>query len=211
MKLKKIFFGCGILAAILFIATDLLAGTFWRNYNFISQSISELSAVGSPTRQFVLISNLICDLLLIIFSYGIYREAEKYLTLKITAVFIFGNALLTAISTIFFPMRLGEIPTPNSVNVLIMMSAMFCFVLAILFGVVAFKNEFRFYSIGTLLAYAILTLLGIFVIPRINPAYPMVRTGIQERVMVMGYLLWLLILSIKFLRDPSKNQNPSDQ
>ena len=47
--LQKILLSCGILAALLYLGTDWLAGRLLRGYSFAVQSISELSAAGSPT------------------------------------------------------------------------------------------------------------------------------------------------------------------
>ena len=47
---------CGIAAALVFVVMNVLAGSLWgvlspgHSYNYVSQSISELSAIGAPTR-----------------------------------------------------------------------------------------------------------------------------------------------------------------
>jgi hypothetical protein len=40
----------GILAAVLYVAMTLLVGLLWDGYSAADQTISELSAVGAPTR-----------------------------------------------------------------------------------------------------------------------------------------------------------------
>jgi hypothetical protein len=198
--LPKFMFLCGIFAGLLFIGTDLLAGNLWKGYNFTSQSISELSAFDAPTRLFVLFSNFIYYSFLITFGVGIWKTAGQNRILRTTAGLILGNAVVTVITSVFFPMRLGESASINSIHVMLMMAAMLCFLLAIGFGAALFKNWFRFYSIGTLLAYLALTILGLFVFPRLARGDPVSRVGIQERVMVLGYLLWVVMLAVNLLR-----------
>lgn len=48
--LRKVLLVCGILAALAQVGTDLLGGMLWKGYNFASQAISELTAIGAPTR-----------------------------------------------------------------------------------------------------------------------------------------------------------------
>ena len=61
---------CGILSPLLYLATDRLAGRLLNGYSFASQSMSELSAAGSPTRSLVLSLNLVAALLMIAFGVG---------------------------------------------------------------------------------------------------------------------------------------------
>jgi hypothetical protein len=46
--LQKILLGCGILASLLKVGTDLLAGLTTKGYSFVLHSISNLSALGAP-------------------------------------------------------------------------------------------------------------------------------------------------------------------
>ena len=41
---------CGIIASVLYIATDMFAATLWEGYSYTAQQVSELSAIGAPTR-----------------------------------------------------------------------------------------------------------------------------------------------------------------
>ena len=44
---------CGALAAVLFIGTDIAAATlFYPGYDYSAQQVSELSAIGAPSRSF---------------------------------------------------------------------------------------------------------------------------------------------------------------
>src|SRR3712207_5080593 len=69
-KLRKVLLICGILASLLYVATDIVAGMLWEGYSFSTQAISELSAIGAPTRSLVVTLGLIYDVLLI--AFGLY-------------------------------------------------------------------------------------------------------------------------------------------
>lgn len=189
-------FFCGILASMLFVATDILAGMLWDGYSFTSQSISELSAIGAPTRSLVLPLNLLFNALLIAFGLGIWGGSRKR-AMRVIAGLLLGNAVISFIVVIFFPMHLGE--AVSAVHLVLMaVNVIFIQMLAIVFGAFAFRNWFRFYSIGTLLAFLALTIFGVFVAPQIIAGPPQI--GLQERVMAYGVLLWQAMLSIASLR-----------
>jgi hypothetical protein len=44
---------CGLLSSLLYIATDILGGLRYDGYSFTSQAISELAAIGAPSKPFV--------------------------------------------------------------------------------------------------------------------------------------------------------------
>jgi hypothetical protein len=51
--LRKILLVCGILAALLYVGSDILAAMRWEGYSYTAQTVSELRAVGAPTRAFL--------------------------------------------------------------------------------------------------------------------------------------------------------------
>lgn len=188
-SLNKVLIICGILAPLLFIFTDILAGILYTGYNFIYQSLNELSAVGAPTRSLVVLLNLVYNLILIAFVLGIWVSSDRNRLLRITALMILGNAIVTLIWA-FFPMQLGE--APSNINVVLGALSMIFFLLAIGFGAATYKNWFRLFSIGILATFLILAIFGFIVATS--------SIGAQERTMTYSYVLWLAVLSILLLR-----------
>ena len=45
---------CGILGSILYLFADVIGGLIWQGYSHASQGVSELMAVGAPSRPLVL-------------------------------------------------------------------------------------------------------------------------------------------------------------
>jgi hypothetical protein len=190
---------CGILAALLWVGTDIVAGTLWDGYNFISQSISDLSAIGSPTRLFVFPLNLVCNILFIAFGLSVWRLAGRKRSLRLMASMVVGNAVLSGLASAFFPNHLGEAASSNNIGVILGAAGMFLSLLAIGFGAAAYRNWFRFLSIGILLTFLVLTILGLLR-PQIAEGQPVSLVGLQERTMAYGYLLWVLVLAVVLLR-----------
>jgi len=198
--LQKVLLTFGILASLLKVGTDVLAGKMWKGYSFVSQSISELSAIGAPTRSLVLPLDLMYDVLMIAFSVGIWQLAGQNLLMRIVAGLIAGNAVISSFVSLFLPMRIGQDASfsASTIHVVLMAIGVFFFLLAMGLGGAANRNWFRYYSFGTLLAYLVLAIAR-FLIPDQTTAagLPVLTVGIQERTMALGYLLWVVALAIQ--------------
>lgn len=201
---------CGIAAALLFVVMNVLAGSLWgvlqtgRRYDYISQSIDELSAIGSPTRALASALSILYGLLLTAFGIGAWLLGHGNPALRICAALVIACALLGLLAAIFLPMRIGDAAGApvNARRVIAMATGLLCMLLAMVAGAVAFDNWFRIYSLATLALFAVLTVLGIFVLPRLAPG-PAVRIGIQERTMMFFILLWVVLLALALWRGPA--------
>lgn len=196
---RKALLLCGILAPLLFLVTDLLANAVWQEYNPVTQSISELSAPGAPTRALAVPLIVLYYVLIAAFGLGVWGAAGQTRALRITAGLIAGNGIL-GLAALFFPMYPSE-PAgilPNILNTVILGLSTLSILLAIASGVFSFRDWFRWYSLGTLLAFVVLTLVGIWIAPGIDTGGP--RIGVQERTMVYGCLLWVMVLAVLLLQ-----------
>jgi len=199
--LKKVLLICGILASLLYVSTDILAGMLWEGYSFTDQAISELSAIGVPTRPLVVPLLTIYVVLVIAFGLGVWRSAGRNRALRVTGGLLIIIGLI-GLAWTPFPMHLGE-PVSSLANIMHSIFAgiqVLFILLATGFGAVAYRNWFRFYSIGTILA---LLLTGVVAFGLAaagqNPLTPP-WFGVIERINVYGYLLWQVMLAIIILR-----------
>jgi hypothetical protein len=108
-RLQKPLLICGLLTLVVFVLTDALAGTLWDGYNFTTQSINELSAIGAPTRPLVVLLNLIYYALAIAFGLGVgvYGRARQT---RITPNLNLANFLQNFVLCLFDHNSLQEIP-----------------------------------------------------------------------------------------------------
>lgn len=195
-RLRKPLLASGIAASLLFVGTDLLAGSLSEGYSFYAQSISELAAVGAPTRPLVVPLQLTYDVLMIAFGLGVWATAGHRRAARVTAAMVMGNAATAAVFRLF-PMHVGE--PAGTANVALGATSMVLFVLAIASGAVAYRGWFRIYSIATLTAYVTLAVWG-SLRGSAAPADAGASVGIQERTMVLGYLAWVILLAVALLR-----------
>jgi hypothetical protein len=198
-SLTRILLILGILAVFLNIIMDVLSVSLWKGYDFKTQSISVLSAIGSPVRKIALPLTIITQLLMIAFAIGIWIAAAKNPLIRVMAGLLVGCAFLSLIGHAIFPLRVGE-TTVNTLNLIPMATSVILFLAAMSIGATAFHNWFRYFTIALLLAYLLMTILGALVFPRLSaiPAKP--TTGLQERTMLYSYLVWVLLLAIEMLK-----------
>ena len=200
-RMSRFFLVCGILSSLLYVGTDILAGMLLEGYHFASRSASELSAFGASTRPLVLPLELAADVLLIAFALGVWISAGNR-ALRVTAGLLAANAITALVAIAFFPMHPGEAVSTfaNTMNVVLMGVSVLFLLGAMVFGAVAYRNWFRFYSIGTFLVFFVEDILATLGSPQAIAGQPGPLVGIQERTMIYGCLLWVVVLAIVLLR-----------
>jgi len=201
--LQKVLLSCGVLAPLLYLGTDLLAGKLLKGYSFSSQSMSELGAAGSPTRPLVVGLTLVASVFMFAFGVGVWRVAGPAIMPRVVAGLIIGNAVAGLIANLFFPNQYGVRPEFGTPGVLLMFLSVLCFVLAMVFGAVAFHGWMRILSIAIPAAYVLLAILR-FATAAPAGAGTEELIGTQERTMGYSFLLWEMALSIYLLLLSSK-------
>ena len=195
---NKILLSCGLIAALLYLGTDLLAGRLIKGYSFSAQSMSELGAAGSPTRPLVVTLSLLATIFMLAFSIGVWRAAGAAILPRIVAGLIIGNAVAGLIATIFFPNTYGVRPEFSTLPVLVMFVSVLCFFLAIIVGAVAFHGWMRIISIAIPVSYVLLAAFR-FVTAASSAAGTNGLVGVQERTMSYSFLAWIACLAIYLL------------
>ncbi|HOR01008.1 MAG TPA: DUF998 domain-containing protein [Anaerolineae bacterium] len=193
---------CGILAALLYAGTDILAGLLTRGYNLAAQSASALSAVGAPARPLVLPLNVVAHALLIAFAVGVWSSADRNWALRAMACLLAGNALLALVATAFFPPHIAEAGNlvDNAPFVTLMATSVLCFVLAIAFGAAGNHNWLRYGSLGVLLLFVGGGILAALISRAAPGSRPEPLVGAQQRTMIYAEMLWLALQAVVLLR-----------
>jgi hypothetical membrane protein len=201
--LLKVSLICGILASLIYVATDIVAGMLWEGYSFTSQAISELSAIGAPTRSLVVTLGIIYDLLLIAFGLCVWViAADKRPALRLIGGLLLGIGAIGFVWTLF-PMHLrgAEMTFTDTMHWTIAGVVVLLILLMIAVGVIAYRKWFRLYSIGTLVTLLVVGMWSIFVGgAQIAAQQSTPFFGVMERITVYGYLAWVAVLAIVLLR-----------
>ena len=190
---------CGIIAPLLNFITDRIVGGQIKGYSFSAQSISELSAIGSPKRTLFIILSFIVCLFITSFGIGVWIVSEQSILIRIIGLLIIGNSIFGLIATIFFPIQYGKRPKFLNIGVLIMFFSVLFFIFAIIIGAIAINGWFRIFSIAIPIAYILLAILRYATTSKRNNSNTVSLIGSQERTMSYSYLLWVVVFAFYLL------------
>lgn len=200
INIRVALLSCGIIASVIYGASDIILGLTLSDYRFDAQSASVLNAFGTSTRPVMVVTNLIAGILLFIFSLGIWITSEQDWQMRLVAIMISGNAIFSMVASTFFPMHLDQPmnSSANKMNVILMFLSVFFYLLAIITGVFANHNWFRYVSLGIILLYIVLFILGTVIgknrLTVFGEHGPLV--GIQERTMIYTWQIWLILQAV---------------
>jgi hypothetical protein len=85
---RRILLACGILSSLLYAAMLVIVAMQSEGYSSASQTVSELSAIGAPTRVLWVTLGIIWTLLVIAFGFGIRVSARGNRSLRVVGVLL---------------------------------------------------------------------------------------------------------------------------
>jgi hypothetical membrane protein len=208
---RQALLACGVLSSLLYVFTDVLGGLRYEGYSFASQAISELGAIGAPSKSLVDPLFIAYNVLAAAFGIGVFRAAatgQNSALRVVGAMLLIYGAIGLAASAVagptFFAMHqrgTGSV-ADDSPHIILTGVLVFFLLVAMGFGTLALGRRFRVYTLATIviaLAFGALTALYA---PRVAANQPTPGMGIVERIDVYASMLWLAVLSIALLRRP---------
>ena len=202
-KVQMILLICGIFSSLLYVAMNIFVAMQYEGYNSASQTVSELSAIDSPTRSLWVSLAIVYALLMIAFGWGVWKSAARNRRLRIV-----GRAMIVNVIIGLFwpPMHQREVlaagggTLTDTLHIVFTMITVPLFLLAIGFGAAAFGKRFRIYSIVTIVVLIVFGVLTGFDSPRMEADLPTPWIGVWERISIGAYMLWVVVLAIVLLR-----------
>jgi hypothetical protein len=201
--LRKFLLVCGIVSSVLYVAMNVFVPMQYDGYSSMSQAVSELSAVGAPTRRLWVSLAIPYSVLFAAFGWGVWMTAGRNRRLRVVGGLILAQAL---IGLAWPPMHQREVLAAGAGTLTDTMHIVFSFVtLAFMlvsmgFGAAALGSWFRVYTVATIVIFlAFGTLTGLEG-PRISANEPTPWIGVWERINIAAYMAWVMVLSIVLLR-----------
>ena len=178
----------GFIIPIVFWGTTIICGLMTENYNHLTNMVSELGAIGTKTQHIFTIGLVLSSILSVLFTIGLYKTAKEIGVKTIPILFILTFSFSIFGAAIFsFPLRLHGIL--GSPSMLLPLSPLF----ALIFWKTQAIRDIKLAS-GLLLLIMILGFLTF--IPNVMDNY----FGLKQRFFHIGWTLWFIYLSQRFLR-----------
>jgi len=203
--LKKILLIGGILSSLLYVAMNIFVAMQYQGYNSASYTVSELSAIGAPTRSLWTGWAFLYTFLVIAFGWGIFKSAGTNRAIRIMGILILIYGAL-GFGWHFAPMHQREIlaagggTLSDTMHLVLSFVTVLLMLMAIGLGATAFGEMFRFYSIISLVMLLIFGILTGLEAPDVESNQPTPLIGVWERINIGIFLLWVVILAIILLR-----------
>jgi len=193
---------CGILSPLLYAVADTLTGLQWDSYSFRDQTISELGAIGAPSRFLFTLLLIPAYLLLVIFGVGIWQSAETRRRLKIAAglLIAFGVIAVTLGPFVSMHLRGSEQGLAGTLHLVEGGLEMLILLMAMLFASGAFDRKFLIYSIATIALMLIFGAWSGMDASLLEAGKPTPWLGVKERIMWYAYQLWFIALALRLLQ-----------
>jgi hypothetical protein len=175
----------------------------YTGYSIQTQTISELSAIGAPTREIWVALCIPYTVLLIAFGWGIWLSSRNNWKLRLVgALFIFD-----AIFCGFWPpmhMRVdlaaGKGSLTDNLHIAWTFVHLCLILLAIGFAAISLGRKFRIYSILTVIVFLVFGALTSVEAPGLDKNEPTPFIGIWERINIAAYMIWISVLALVLLK-----------
>lgn len=199
--LLTVLLACGIAVAVVQIAGDALAAASYPGYSYLNQAVSELSAIGAPTRTLLVVVGAVYEALVFAFAIGVWRTAGDKRSLRPTAVLL-GLFAVNAFVWSFFPMqqRGSEMAATDVGHIVGAAVQVLTIVAFIAFGSGADRKWFRIFSVVMIAAILAAGAIAGSQAGRIAEGLSTPWLGSLERVSFYGPSIWILGLAVVLLK-----------
>jgi len=205
---RTILLVCGILSSLLYVAMNVVVPMQWEGYSSVSQTVSELSAIGAPTRSLWVWLAVPYTILTAAFGLGVWMSARRNVPLRIVGGVIVANAL---IGLAWPPMHqravlaAGGGTLTDTLHIAWTVATNLLFMLAIGCGAAALGKRFRLYSIATMVSLVGFGVLTSMDAPQLEANLPTPWMGVWERLAIGVFLTWIVVLATALLRTPQRD------
>ncbi len=201
--MRRILLFCGVLSPLVYAVADSLAGLHWEGYSFRDQAISELGAIGAPSRPLFGAFLIPTYLLLTAFGIGVWQAANGRRRIRVTAGLLVGLGILALTVGQFVPMRPRgtEQGLTGALHLIEGGVAMLMVFGAMGFAATVFNRRFHLYTIATIAVVLVFGAWSGMEAPRLEAGLATPWLGVKERTFWYAYQLWFMVLAFTLLRE----------
>jgi Protein of unknown function (DUF998) len=211
--IANVLLACGAISSILYVlAIDVVAALRHPGYhNYTSQMVSELFAVGAPTRNLLIWLNIPYNLLVFLFAAGVWAAAGTRRPARLLSAALAAYGAASTAGLLLFPMDLrGTVDSQRDPRHIALTIVMSIFIVAAM-GVGAYVHglRFRLYTFATIVTVVGFGGLAGFLARPMPAATP--GLGLAERVNIYATMLWFAALGISLWRIRSQASSDNSE
>jgi hypothetical membrane protein len=194
-----------MLSPLLYAVSDGVAGMQWEGYSFRDQTISELGAIGAPSRPLFTALLVVVYALMVAFGVGIRKAADGNRRLHIVGGLIIALGVMALTIGQYASMRprgteQGLAGTLHLVEGAVAMLMIFS---AMGIAATTFGPRFRLYTIATIILALGFGGWAVSEAASIERGLATPWLGVKERIFWYGYQSWFIVLALALLRNRS--------
>ena len=203
--LRKVLLACGIVSSLIYVSLNVIGALVWPGYSMLSQAVSELSAIGAPSRETVVPIGLLYNLFILAFAFGVWDLSAGNRPLRACAglLIAFGALGFTAPFTPMH-MRGTEFTLTDTMHITLASVTVLLMFASMAFGAAAFGPRFRIYTIVSIVLLLLFGALTFPDAPRIAANQPTPWVGLYERINIGLFMLWVIALAARLWNYPVK-------
>lgn len=202
---------CGILSSLLY--GGMIATIRFDGYRRLSQTPSELTAIGAPTQFVWMLLGAVYTVLVTAFGCGVWKSAGRDRALRIVAGLLVAYGSLGLLWP-FAPMHQRQVlaagggTLSDTMHVALASTTVLLMFVAMGVAATAFGSRFRLYSVASLVVLVVFGALTFWDAPRVQANLPTPWVGLWERIDISVFLLWVVVLGTVLLRTPARGERP---
>ncbi|PWU04381.1 MAG: hypothetical protein C5B52_01585 [Bacteroidetes bacterium] len=193
---------CGVLSSLWYVFVSVYVPFYYVGYTPASQTVSELSSYGAPTRILWVLLATFYPLLFGAFGWGVFYTAENNKRLRIAAGFIIAYSVFN-----FYwpPMDKREVISAvgrslnDSLHIGWTIVTMLLAIAIMTFSAGGSGKKFRIYTSISIMLMIVFGILTAKDTPALEANLPTPMMGIWERASEAVYFLWVMALAVKLL------------
>ncbi|HVZ32542.1 MAG TPA: DUF998 domain-containing protein [Polyangiaceae bacterium] len=189
---------CGVASPALYATADAIAGSSWHGYSFRDQTISELGALGAPSRAVFAVLLVPVYALLLAFGVGIWRSAEGRREIHALGALVMGFATVALTFGQFVPMHMRGVPQ-GLIGTLHLVEGglvMLILLIAMIVAALSLGKGFRDYTLATILVVLAFGAWSAAEASRIELGLATPWVGVKERIFWYAYQVWFAVLAL---------------
>jgi hypothetical protein len=188
----------GLLSSVWYVFMNILVPRFYANYSQRDYTVSELSAIGSPTRSLWLKLSVPYIILLALFGLGIILNADNIWQRSVGWL-----VLVYSVLNIYWPpMHTREViadggsTKSDTLHITWTGLAVGIFFLMMTLGALGLGTLFKVYTVVSILLQILFGFLTTPSLKKIPSGAATPNAGLYERINILVFIVWVAVFSV---------------